>query len=189
MRIIAGFLKHRLIQSPPGRVCRPAMGRTREALFSMLEARGVVWEQTPVLDVFAGSGSLAFEAISRGAVHATLLENDSQVVATIRDNAKTLDVVDRITIVQGDAIRLLRKGSPTSYPLVFLDPPYRKSYTEASLRLLANGWLTVGAMVVCEVERSLALPIPPSYTLDCERRFGQTMVYIVRYAKEPMSEG
>ena len=158
------------------------MGRTREALFSMLEARGVDWASSRVLDVFAGSGSLSFEAVSRGAGYALLLENDPQVLRTIEANIRLLGVESAVHVLADDAVRVLRKGTLVPFEVVFLDPPYRKNYAQQTLPLLSRaGWLTQGSFVVAELEHDLTLAVPASFELITERLFGQTRVLLLRY--------
>ena len=182
MRIIAGELRGRGLVSPKGEECRPAMGRTREALFSMLEARGLEYPEARVLDIFAGSGSLSFEALSRGAKEALLIEKSSLVRQCIEKNCRALNVQEKIRIVQEDALRYLRRGSPEGFDLVFLDPPYRQNLVNPSLTLLVEkNWLREGAFLVAEVEEGASVSLPRELTFLTERLFGQTFVVMARY--------
>ena len=147
----------------------------------MLEARGVIWPETRVLDVFAGCGSLTFEAISRGALAATVIELDPAVADCLRANAESLGCADKLSCIQKDAALFLRRAMPSPFQLVFMDPPYRKEYAPHILSLLQNGWLAQGALIACEVERELRLKPPASFIPLAERRFGQTMVFIYRF--------
>ncbi len=168
------------------------MGRTREAIFSMLEARGLEWDGLRVVDVFAGSGSLSFEALSRGASEALLIESSPKIQACIRKNAEILGISDCIRIASEDAIRVLRQGTHAGFGLAFLDPPYRQEYTQKALPLLSgNGWLTPGAYLVCELEHDLPLAIPDTFQLEAERLFGQTRVLLLHYGQHlsPLSSG
>src|SRR5437870_13695463 len=119
MRIIAGAWRGRVIEAPPGQATRPTADRVRETLFSMLVSRLGTFEDLRVADLFAGSGALGFEALSRGAAHATFVENDRGAAEAIRRNAQKL----------GASIQLLTRSAlalPQSEPfdLVFADPPY-----------------------------------------------------------------
>lgn len=162
------------------------MSRVREALFSMLEARGIVWSACSALDLFAGSGSLAFEALSRGAVSALLVESAPQAVACLRANARALGLEDlRCRIVAEDVARVLGKRPHAPFDVVFIDPPYGKRLLPPTLRaLLRNGWLTEDAFVTAEVESGVSLEasLPPgmeeTLELVTERRFGQTRIII-----------
>ena len=108
MRIIAGRLGGRILKTVEGEGYRPAMGRTREALFSMLVARGLVWSTARVLDLFAGSGSLALESISRGAPHALLVENSTAAMRCLQANVESLGVQIEAGLVKDDVLKVLR---------------------------------------------------------------------------------
>jgi len=125
MRIIAGEHRGRRIESPPGLETRPMLDRVREAMFSTLGAR---LEGARVLDLYAGSGSLGLEALSRGARRARMIEKDPKALLVLRKNVELLGLGERAEIVRGDALRkdLWRPlGSTEGFDLVFLDPPYR----------------------------------------------------------------
>jgi len=125
MRIIAGELRGRRIESPPGLDTRPMLDRVREAMFSTLGAR---LEGANVLDLFAGSGSLGLEALSRGARRARMIEKDPKALAVLRKNVELLGMADRADVIRGDALRkeLWRPLAPAEpFEVVFLDPPYR----------------------------------------------------------------
>jgi 16S rRNA (guanine966-N2)-methyltransferase len=123
MRIIAGEYKGRRLVAPPGTATRPTSDRVREALFSILGARV---EDADVLDLFAGSGALGIEALSRGAQKATFVDNAPAALTTIRRN---LEGVQGATVVRRDARAFLRdaRENGRQYDLVFLDPPYRQA--------------------------------------------------------------
>ena len=181
MRIIAGHLRGRTLKSPSGEGCRPAMGRTREALFSMLEARGVCWAGTRVLDLFAGSGSLAFEAVSRGAPVAVLVEQAPHILRCLEANVQTLDVANQVRIVREDVTRYLRRGVEEPFDMIFLDPPYRKGYTDACLAgIVSREWLAPEGLVSAEIEKDVQVKAPAGLDLLAERLFGQTRVCIWR---------
>jgi len=123
VQIIAGEHRGRRLASPPGRIARPMLGRVREALFSILG------ERVPgarVLDLFAGSGSLALEALSRGAARARMVERDPRVLQCLRRNAAELGVEEAVEIRRADALSPGSWADPSGpWDLVFLDPPYR----------------------------------------------------------------
>lgn len=176
MRIISGSLRGRVIRSPQGDT-RPAMARTREALFSMLEARGMTWSGAKILDLFAGSGSLAFEALSRGAAYAILVDNSEELRKTLAANMEELGLQSQCRLIKEDVLRFLRKPAPMPFNLVFDDPPYRRNYTSRSLELLAKGdWLVSGGFIAAEIEKDLVIEAPASFEAVGERLFGQTMV-------------
>jgi 16S rRNA (guanine966-N2)-methyltransferase len=161
------------------------MAKVREALFSMLEARGLCWVETAVLDLFAGSGSLAFEALSRGAARVMLVESSKDAVDIIWKNATRLEVAPGRLHVATEAVsRFLARpgGSARGYDLVFVDPPYADRIVEQTLKLLIKQqWLSAEAIVVAEVEtraRFNAALAPTELTLDTDRNYGQTRVLL-----------
>jgi 16S rRNA (guanine966-N2)-methyltransferase len=173
MRVIAGSLGGRVLAAPRGRATRPTSDRVREAVFSILgDISGLT-----VLDLYAGSGALAIEALSRGAAAATLVESAPAAIAAIRRNLSELDLD---AVVRREEVRtFLRtasRGAP-QYDLVFLDPPYRhSSELGAELSTALAPILTPGARVVAESDRRapLTLDLP---LLD-ERRYGDTLILI-----------
>jgi 16S rRNA (guanine966-N2)-methyltransferase len=174
MRVVAGLYRGRRLAAPPGDATRPTSDRVREALFSILGPRV---QDARVLDLFAGSGALGIEALSRGAASAELVDAHPAAVRAIRDNLERLGAHARVH--RADALQWLRAASRTAaqYDLVFLDPPYRLA--ERLGRGLAEGLpavLAPGAVVVAESDRRapLALDLP----LQDERRYGDTLIRI-----------
>ena len=179
MRIISGALGGRVLKTPEGRDCRPAMGRVREALFSMLEARGIGWPGLRVLDLFAGCGSLAFEALSRGAASALMVENSRTALRCISENAERLNLADRVRLAGESVPRFLKRAPAETFGLVFLDPPYRRNLAASALQFLAaRGWLAEGAFVAAEIETGSRLAPPAAFTPLAERAFGQTRILL-----------
>jgi len=172
MRVIAGELGGRRLQSPRGLATRPTAGRVREALFSMLgELEGAI-----VLDLFAGSGALGIEALSRGAAHATFVERAPRALAALRANLDSLALTGRARVLGSDALAALRADD--KYDLVFLDPPYAMAPALAgALSRELPGVLRAGARVVSECDRRAPLELP-ELTLLRERRYGGTMIRI-----------
>ena len=123
MRIIAGDARGRKIEAPEGRDTRPTLDRVRENLFNMLQGEIA---GSRVLDLFAGSGALSFEALSRGAETACLVDHDRKAIAVEKKNAQTLGYQDRIQIIQADWRKALKdiENARLNFDLVFLDPPY-----------------------------------------------------------------
>ena len=176
MRVVAGRLGGRRLHAPPGRGTRPTSDRIREALFSTLGPL----DGARVLDLFAGSGALGIEALSRGALHAVLVERDPRAAATIRRNLTELGLgADEATLVVAPVRAALRDASlrGDTYDLVLLDPPYRsapglgRELTEALEPLLR-----AGARVVTESDHRapLALELPVTH----ERRYSDTLIRI-----------
>lgn len=164
MRIISGEYRGRTIRSldgPSG--YRPATGKVREAVFSMLAAAGLDWEGAHVLDVFAGSGSLGLEALSRGAAHVTFIEKDRRAAAAISGSLKDFGVpASRWTLAVKDFALVLNKplsSGQRPFDLVFSDPPYGRDLLMPSLRLLLdNGWSADGGLVLAEVQEKDPYP-------------------------------
>ena len=183
VRIIAGHWKGRRIKTTEGEGYRPAMGRIREALFSMLASRGVHWDAVRVLDVFAGSGSLGWEALSRGAPEVCFLESDPKALRLLRDQAPAFERPgQRIRILAGDALRTLA-GPPKQggYEVLFFDPPYGRDLLVPALILARkHGWIAPDALICAEVEeawRPAALTLP-ELELETDRTYGQTRICI-----------
>jgi 16S rRNA (guanine966-N2)-methyltransferase len=173
MRVIAGAHRGRTLQAPRGAATRPTSDRVREALFSILgELDGLA-----VLDLFAGSGALAIEALSRGAREATLVDRSAGAIAAIRRNLETLGI--DAEVVRGDALAWCEqaKRRARQYDLVFLDPPYRHgSLLGGRLTAALGGLLAPGARVVAESDRRQ--PIGLGLPLLDERRYGDTLIQI-----------
>jgi 16S rRNA (guanine966-N2)-methyltransferase len=149
MRIIAGKWRGRVLQTPPGRGTRPTADRVREALFSMLASRIGSFDDLRVADLFAGSGALGFEALSRGAAHAAFVENDAKAAGIIRRNAERLDA--SVQILGGSAL-VLPRSQP--FDLVFADPPYAPGSGSAVVAsVLGAGWLAPGGWMSVETGR------------------------------------
>jgi len=155
VRIVAGSLKGRAIVAPEGQGTRPTSDRARQAVFNVLEH--AAWSEPldgmRVMDMYAGSGALGFEAISRGAAFALFVETDEEARGAIRENADAYGVMGRTRVHRRSATDLgPRPGSDgEAFDMAFLDPPYRKGLGEQTLlRLLEGNWLKAGAIVVFE---------------------------------------
>jgi len=150
MRIIAGKWRGRTLDAPPGLSTRPTADRARETLFSMLSSRLGSFEDLRVADLFAGSGALGFEALSRGAASATFVENDSRAVAAIRRNVEKLGA--EAMILSGSAFALPRSQP---FDLIFADPPYAPGSGKTIVRsVLGAGWLAHGGWLSIETGRT-----------------------------------
>ncbi|MFB6098154.1 MAG: RsmD family RNA methyltransferase [Salinibacter sp.] len=123
MKLIAGRFGGHLLKTPSGHQTRPSTARTREALFGLIDAR-IYLEGAEVLDLFAGTGALGLEAISRGAALVTFVEQDREVLQYARENAEKLGVEDKCIFIQGDAVEYLRSYSGPELDLILADPPY-----------------------------------------------------------------
>jgi 16S rRNA (guanine966-N2)-methyltransferase len=182
MRIIGGRLGGRCIKVVESAGLRPATGRVREALFSMLEARGLVFAGAKVLDLFAGSGGVGIEALSRGAPLAVFVERAPAVVKVLRENLAALGLgPEQARVVAGEVAKVLPKLAGQAFDLVAIDPPYGQGLAGPTLEgLLATGLLAPQAMVVAEVEADLDLAALAPQALEClvDRTYGQTRIII-----------
>ncbi|MFQ5954562.1 MAG: 16S rRNA (guanine(966)-N(2))-methyltransferase RsmD [Kiloniellales bacterium] len=187
MHIVAGRHRGRRLEVPKGLAVRPTADRVREALFDVLahNAYGPGGEALPkgarVVDAFAGSGALGFEALSRGAVHVTFLENDIEALRALRRNAAMLGEEDAVVIVARDATR--PGPAEAACALAFLDPPYGSGLAAPALSQLAQaGWLMGGALCVVELATKDAFAAPAGFTPIDERRHGDTRILFLRWS-------
>lgn len=192
-RIIAGSAGGRRLQVPPGRGTRPTSDRAREGIFSTLGSLyGLAGAR--VMDLYAGSGAVGLEALSRGAAHALLVESDPRAVRTIRANVAALGL-DGAHVLADRVERVLARpcgepGGPADgpYDIVFADPPYAVTGEEVVRVLEAlrdNGWLAEGALVAFEREsRGKGLLWPDGYIEERVRRYGEASVWYGRAAGE-----
>lgn len=181
MRILGGIYKGRDIPTLAGDGCRPAMAKVREALFNMLYARGLDLPGQRVLDVFAGTGSLGFEALSRGAAFAQFVEANKTLAKRIAGNARLLGIAPKaVAAAPSDALKLLAKAPMTPFGLVFVDPPYGRELFAPVLELLVkNRWLAPEAFLAAEVEKNLIIDTwPACLELETDRLYGQTRILI-----------
>lgn len=184
MRIISGKYKGRVIATIKTSDYRPSTMKFREGLFSILssgkfvESRPV--ENARVLDLFAGTGALSFEALSRGAKGATLVDINKQHLESALNFAEMLGEKDNIRIIAGDAANL--PVARSNYNLVFMDPPYNKNYVIKSLSsLVAGKWLAENAIIVIETGKGEELKLPGSFELLCEKNYGKNKLLILKY--------
>jgi 16S rRNA (guanine966-N2)-methyltransferase len=174
VRIIAGTFGGRTLKAPPGDTTRPTSDRVREALFSILGARTV---EARVLDLFAGSGALGLEALSRGADEVTFVDDGPAAIRAVKANLEALRA--HAAVRRQDALRFLATASASGaqYDLVFLDPPYRHAERLAQpLSEALPAVLAPGAVVVAESDRRA--PLTLTLPLTDERRYGDTLIRI-----------
>ena len=185
MRIIAGKLKGRTIRTPDGRNTRPTSDRARESLFNVLAhadwAPGL--EGARIIDAFAGSGALGFEAISRGGAFCLFVETDAAARGCIRDNVEAFQLFGNTRIHRRSATDLGPKpaGLGAPFDLVFMDPPYAQSLVPLALEQLATGlWLSPDALVVAETGSDEPAPVAPGWITEDERIYGAARVTFLR---------
>lgn len=178
MRIIAGEWRGRPLDAPSGRATRPTSDRAREGLFSMLASRIGSFEGLRVADLFAGTGALGLEALSRGAAHCIFLEKEREALDILKRNIARLGADGRAEVRAQPAEHALPPSRPCH--LILLDPPYGAGLAQAALdRIASNGWLAPGAWISVELHRE-GLDLPPNLSRAADRRFGKAEVVLIR---------
>lgn len=178
MRIVAGEWRRRPLRAPPGEATRPTADRTRETLFSMLVSRLGSFEGLSIVDLFAGSGALGLEALSRGAAQCLFVEQDAAAIGALRANIATLKAQSRCDVQAGSVMRL---GHAKQQPdLIFLDPPYGTGAGAVALDRLARiGWIGPATWVALETGRDEAANVK-TLALESERQVGAARISLLR---------
>jgi 16S rRNA (guanine966-N2)-methyltransferase len=185
IKVIGGKHRGRAIATPEGDSTRPTSNRARESLFNILAHAS--WRadglsplvDARVLDGFAGSGALGIEALSRGAAHATFLDNDMTAIKLIGENLRKLGETGAAKVIRADVVQPppTREGCD----LLFLDPPYRSGKAGPALAALdAAGWIKPGAIATVEVGNTEDVIPPPGFEAIDERRYGAAKIVILR---------
>lgn len=186
MRIVGGRFGGRPLAGPkPGiGTIRPTSDRLRESLFNVLaHAYDDVVEGARVLDLFAGTGAMAFEALSRGAEFALLVDDGTEARGLIRENQMNLGLAGHSRVFRRDATKLGPASPMPPFGLVFCDPPYRKGLGEKALvSAQLGGWLTPDALVVLEEAAGVEIAVPTGFTVVERRDYGETQVVLLRLA-------
>lgn len=183
VRIIGGRWRGRRLTVPPGTAVRPTPDRVRETLFNWL---GPVLEGARCLDLFAGTGALGLEAVSRGAAHACFVERDPALAGALRRAIAGLGAEARV--VPGDALRWLARTPAECFDLVFLDPPFDGPDPANLCTLLARGWLCSGAVVYLESSRRSPPPsLPPGWSWWRQQTAGDVRFGLARPPSEDPS--
>ena len=178
MRIVAGEWRGRKLVSPAGQQTRPTADRTRETLFSMLASRLGSFEGLRVAELFAGSGALGLEALSRGAANAVFVEVDRAAIKAIEANAAALGAEPRIA-VRAMSAASLPAGEP--FDLILADPPYQPgSGTAVAEAVVKAGWLAPGGWMAVETHRGDPVAPPQGWEVDAERDVGRARITILR---------
>ena len=182
MRVIGGNLKAKKLYSARGRVIRPTSDRLRESIFNILSFHA---KQAVVLDLFAGTGALGIEALSRGAESALFIDIHNGALSAIERNIKACEIENKAKIIKWDIIKNLNciKSYRAVFDLIFIDPPYNKKFLQPTLRNLRKaGSVKKGACLI--IEHSLLEPIPldfPEYELQDQRKYGKSLVSFLTY--------
>lgn len=184
MRITGGHLRGRALVEPSDDRVRPTSDKVRQAIFNILAhndfGTGFVLEGAKVIDVFAGTGALGIETLSRGAAYSLFVEDNAESRALIRTNIEALNLTGVTKIWRRDATDLgpYTVGAGGPFNLAFLDPPYRKGLAEPALIGLARGgWLSAGALIVVEIAADETLTAPHDFALLDRRSYGDTSIH------------
>ena len=183
MRIVAGTLRGRPIIAPEHGGLRPTADRVRESVFNILAhgIEGFELAGARVVDVFAGTGALGLEALSRGAAFCVFVEDDANARAIIRRNVEAFGLTGQTRIFRRDATDLGSAGERDVANLMFLDPPYGKGLATKALTSAVQGhWFAPGAVIVCEERDGEAIQPPPPLTLIDKRTYGDTQIVFMR---------
>jgi 16S rRNA (guanine966-N2)-methyltransferase len=185
MRVVGGRLRGRPLTAPGSRAIRPTSDRLRETIFDIIAARHPdVLAGARVVDLFAGSGALGIEAISRGAAFALFVDSAAEARALLRGNVEALALGGVTRIWRADATELGRAPTGPPFDLAFLDPPYNQGLSAPALAgLVAGGWLRPGALVIVEESAKAELAAPQGLALIDARRYGDTkLAFLAREA-------
>lgn len=178
LRIISGEWRGRKLKAPAGDTTRPTADRTRETLFSMLTSRLGSFEELTVLDLFAGSGALGLEALSRGAANCVFVENDRAAIDTLRANIRHLEADARADVRPTSALAL--GVAPKPFDVVLIDPPYGIGAGSVALDKLARlGWFAPSTWISVETGKSEKVEVA-GFTIDAERVVGKAKLTILR---------
>lgn len=176
MRVIAGTLKGRQIKAVPGNLTRPTTDKVKEAIFQVM---GPFFDNGSCLDLFAGSGSLGIEALSRGMAHAIFVDKQSKAIHTIHENIKDLQLENQTDVFRTEALRALQATAKKDlqFDLILLDPPYKKvDYGELLNEIAKLNLLKQDGFIYCEHDRREALPdTHPTFTLKKQASYGGTI--------------
>jgi 16S rRNA (guanine966-N2)-methyltransferase len=185
MRIVAGQFRGRALAAPEGAQTRPTSDRVREALFNVLE-HGIADFSVAgqrVLDLFAGTGALGLEALSRGAVYCLFVEEDAAARGLIRRNVEAFGLTGVTKIFRRNATDLGPAGKHAGFGLAFLDPPYEQGLAERALASAGKGgWLAPGAVIAIEESKRASIALPPGFQAIDQRTWGETQVVLARFA-------
>ncbi|WP_457798379.1 16S rRNA (guanine(966)-N(2))-methyltransferase RsmD [Methylocystis sp. S23] len=184
MRIVGGALRGRALNGPRSQAIRPTSDRLRESVFDILAHRfGDPVRGAAVIDLFAGTGALGLEAISRGAARALFVDDGAEARALLRANVEALGLGGVTRVFRRDATKLGAAPPGEAFSLAFLDPPYGRGLAEPALAaLIEGGWLAPEALVVIEESADAALAPPAPLKLEDARRYGDTQFLFARFA-------
>ena len=185
MRIVSGRFKGRTLKTLGDAALRPTSDKVRQAIFNILEHAGFAAdfavEGARVVDLFAGTGALGLEALSRGAKYCLFIEDAALSRAIIRENVEALGLTGASKIWRRDATNLGALDTLAPFDLAFLDPPYRKGLLAPALKgLAAGGWLNANALIVAETAEDEAIPVLDRFEILDDRVYGDTRIAFMR---------
>jgi len=183
MRIVAGKFRGKQLTAPSDLSIRPTADRVRESMFNILSSRlGPDFEGRRVLDLFAGTGALGLEALSRGASHVTFVDTGAEARGLIRDHIEAFGAGGIAKLLRRDATALGPVGNIRPFDLVFLDPPYGRGLGEAALMSLReSGWLAPNAILVFEESNDAVIDWPRGFELEDRREYGAAAVHLLKF--------
>jgi 16S rRNA (guanine966-N2)-methyltransferase len=184
VRIVAGKFRGKQLLSPEDASIRPTADRVRESIFNILSSRlGPNFDGLRVLDLFAGTGAMGLEALSRGAASVVFVDTGAEARGLIRDHIEAFGAGGVAKLLRRDATALGRAGTMGPVDLIFLDPPYGKGLGEQALRTLSEGgWLKPETLLVLEESSDATIALPPGFTVDDRREYGAAAVHILKVA-------
>lgn len=181
MRIVAGKFRGKHLATPEDASIRPTADRVRESIFDILSSRlGPNFDGLRVLDLFAGTGALGLEALSRGASGVVLVETGAEARGLIRDNIEALGAGGVAKLLRRDATALGVSGTMGAFDLIFLDPPYGHGLGEKALvSAREGGWIAPDATIILEEAREAVVTLPAGFALDDRREYGAAAVHLI----------
>lgn len=182
MRIIAGKFRGKQLTPPEDGSIRPTADRVRESIFDIVSSRlGASLDGLRVLDLFAGTGAMGLEALSRGAAHVVFVETGAEARGLIRDHIEAFGAGGVTKLLRRDATALGDAGTMGPVDLIFIDPPYAQGLGEKALSSLRDGgWLEPDTLLVLEEAREAEVTLPPGFALDDRREYGAAAVHLIR---------
>jgi 16S rRNA (guanine966-N2)-methyltransferase len=186
MRVVGGRFRGRPLKGPSSQAVRPTSDRLRETMFNILaHGYGDAAQGARVIDLFAGTGALGIEALSRGAAFALFVDDSAQGRALLRDNIEALGVAGLTKVFRRDATKLGPMPPQPPFTLAFLDPPYGKGLGERALASLRDGgWLARGALCILEESGAAQIAVPDGFDLIDTRDYGEAQVLVLRFGED-----
>lgn len=180
MRVIAGSARGTKLQAPPGNSTRPTTDRSKQRVFDTLQALILEMPET-ALDVFAGSGALGIEALSRGVEKVTFVENDKRASEIINQNLEKTHLKEHAKVVTLDAFLYIRAQQKVQFPLIFADPPYNKGFSQTLIDTIFEcNFLIPAGILILEESEYVKLSIPESFIILAEKNTSSSTHYFIQ---------